>query len=166
MAMYQQSNYGIRETGTTASVPNNDVARCMYYIKCVCSVIDCNDANILRYTNYQNYWVLSDAEDEIVYKLCLALSPDKFEDKVFFDSDAMCGSSGNNFFEISQVRNRFGVVGSIVIAGRTRQVTSIMTYKMSWMRTNYLGPMSRLADRFNPERRLMRALQESDCTIS
>ncbi|CAF4334692.1 unnamed protein product, partial [Adineta steineri] len=87
---------------------------------------------------------------EIVYKLCLTLSPDEFEDKVFFESDAMCGSSGNNFFEISQVQNRLGVVGSILIAGRTRRVTSIMTYKMSWMRTNYFGPMSRLADRFNP----------------
>ncbi|CAF1067791.1 unnamed protein product [Adineta steineri] len=166
MAVYQQSNYGIRETGTTTSVPNNDIARCMYYLKCVCSVIDCNDANILRYTNYNNYWILSDSEDEIVYKLCLTLSPDEFEDKVFFESDAMCGSSGNNFFEISQVQNRLGVVGSILIAGRTRRVTSIMTYKMSWMRTNYFGPMSRLADRFNPERRLIRALQETDCTIS
>jgi hypothetical protein len=166
MAMWQQSNIGVRETGTTASVPDNDVARCMYYLKCVCSVIDCEDVNILRYTKYQNYWILSNDDIEIVYKLCLALSPDEFEDKVFFQSDAMCGSSGNNFFEISQVRNRLGVVGSILIAGRTRQVTSIMTYKMSWMRTNYFGPMGRLADRFNPERRLMRALQQSDCTIS
>lgn len=165
MAMYRQTNIGIREKGTKASVPDNDVARCMYYLKCVCSVIDYNDANILRYTNYHNYWLLSNAEDEIVYKLCLLLSPDEFEDKVFFQSDAMCGSSGNNFFEISQVQNRLGVVGSIVIAGRTRQVTSIMTYKMSWMRTNYFIPMSRLTDRFNPERRLIRALQEADCTI-
>jgi hypothetical protein len=78
----------------------------------------------------------------------------------------MCGSSSNNFYEISQVRNRLGVVGSILIAGRTRQVTKIMTYKMAWMRRNYLEPMSRLADRFNPERRLIRALQENDCTIS
>ncbi|UJR28581.1 hypothetical protein I4U23_009814 [Adineta vaga] len=166
MAVYQQSNYGIRETGTTASVPDNDVARCMYYLKCVCSVIDCNDANILRYTKYQNYWALSDAEDEIVYKLCLLLSPDEFADKVFFESDAMCGSSGNNFFELSQVQNRLGVVGSVLIAGRTRRVTSIMTYKMSWMRTNYFYPMRRLQDRFNRNRLVMRAIQEADCIIS
>jgi hypothetical protein len=166
MAMFQRSNIGIREYGTTISVPDNDVARCMYYLNCVCAVIDCDDANIRRYTNYEKYWLLSAAEVEIVYKLCLTLSPDEFEDKVFFESDAMCGSTGNNFFEISQVRNRLGVVGSILIAGRTRQVTKIMTYKMSWMRANYLGPMSRLADRLNPERRLIRALQENDCTIS
>jgi hypothetical protein len=166
MAMFQRSNIGVREYGTTVSVPDNDVARCMYYLNCVCAVIDYNDANIRRYTNYREYWRLSNDEVEIVYRLCLTLSPDEFEDKVFFQSDAMCGSSANNFFEISQVQNRLGVVGSIVIAGRSRQVTNIMTYKMSWMRANYFGPMSRLADRFNPERRLIRALQDSDCTIS
>ncbi|CAF0998959.1 unnamed protein product [Adineta ricciae] len=166
MAVYQKNDYGIRETGVTASVPDNDVARCMYYLKCVCSVIECSDADILRYTRYQNYWALSDAEDEIVYKLCRLLSPDEFEDKVFFESEAMCGSSGNNFFEISQVQNRLGVVGSILIAGRTRRVTSIMTYKMSWMRANYIYPMNRLANRFNRERRVVLALQDADCTIS
>jgi hypothetical protein len=166
MAMWQQSNIGVREYGTTVSVPDNDVARCMYYLNCVCAVIDYDDTSIRRYTNYQRYWALSADEIEIVYKLCLTLSPDEFEDKVFFQSDAMCGSTGNNFFEINQVRNRLGVIGSILVAGRTRQVTKIMTYKVSWIRTNYFGPMNRLADRFNPERRLIRALQDNDCTIS
>jgi hypothetical protein len=166
MAMWQQSNIGIQEFGTTVSIPDNDVARCMYYLSCVCTVIDYDDTSIRRYTNYRNYWLLSAAEVEIVYKLCLTLSPDEFEDKVFFESDALCGSSSNNFYEISQVRNRLGVVGSILVDGRTRQVTKIMTYKMGWMRRNYLEPMNRLADRFNPERRLIRALQENDCTIS
>ena len=119
-----------------------------------------------RYTDYQNYWKLSNAEHEIVFKLCLTLSPDEFEDKVFFESDAMCGDSGNEFYEIGQVRHRLMIVQSLMVAGRTRQVTSIMTYKSHWMRNNYLGPMSRLADRFNPQRQLMRAMQEADCVIS
>lgn len=166
MATWQQNNIGIREFGTTVTIPDNDVARCMYYLSCVCAVIENDESSIRRYTDYRNYSRLSDDDIEIVYKLCLTLSPDEFEDKVFFESDALCGSSGNNFYEINQVRNRLGVVGSIIIAGRTRQVTKIMTYKMSWMRTNYIGPMSRLADQLNPERRLLRALQENDCTIS
>lgn len=78
----------------------------------------------------------------------------------------MCGSSGNKFYQISQVRNRLGVVESVLIAGRSRQVTSIMTYKMAWMRINYFGSMSRLENRFNPERRLIHALQQTDCIIS
>ena len=166
MAFFQRSNVNVEVKSSPTNVPNNDVAKCMYYLKCVCSVIDCDNQNILRYTNFQNYWKLSDEEDEVVYKLCLLLSPDEFEDKLFFDNDALCGSSGNKFYEISQVRHIVGAVGSVVIAGQRRQATSIMAYKMSWMRANYLGPMSRLADRFNPQRRLMRALNDSDCTIA
>ncbi|CAF1242395.1 unnamed protein product [Rotaria sordida] len=81
-------------------------------------------------------------------------------------SDALCGDSGNEFYEFSQIRHQLMAVRSILIAGRTRQVNKIMTYKLSWMRNNYFGPMNRLADRFNPQRRLIRAMVESDCVIS
>ena len=121
---------------------------------------------MLRYTDYRNFWKLSDEEDELVYKLCLLFSPDELEDKLFFESDALCGSSENKFYEISQVRHLVGAIGPVVIAGQRRQATSIMAYKMSWIRTYYLGPMTRLADRFNPQRQLLRALNDNDCTIS
>ena len=49
-------NKGIKATGQTASVPNDDVARLMYYFKCVVSVI--NYSGIDKLTNYKNYiWV-------------------------------------------------------------------------------------------------------------
>ncbi|CAF1095215.1 unnamed protein product [Rotaria sp. Silwood1] len=166
MAVFQRREIDVQRTGVTASVPNNDIAKCMYYLKCVCTTIECDDANILRFTNYNNYWALSDEEDEIVYKLCLALSPDVLDDKVFFHSDALCGNSSNEFYEFSQIRHQLMAVRSILIAGRSRQVNKIMAYKLSWMQNNYFGPMSRLADRFNPQRRLMRAMVESDCVIS
>jgi hypothetical protein len=94
------------------------------------------------------------------------LSPDEFEDKVFFESDALCGNSGNEFYNIGQVQNRLLIVQSLMVAGRTRKVKSIMTYKRHWMVNNYFAPMNRLADRFNPQRQLVRALQEADCVIS
>ena len=167
MAMWQQNNTNVREIGATVTVPENDVARCMYYLSCVTAVVDCDDDDDMsEYTDYRNYRYLSANDIQIVYRLCLSLSPDKFDDKVFFESDRLCGSSANNFFEISQVQHRLGVVGSILIAGRQRQVTKIMTYKMSWMQKNYYGPMNRLADRLNPERQLLRALQQTDCRIS
>ena len=166
MAMFGTNSLEIEQTGQTTQVPNNDVARCMYYLACVCNTIECNEGQIRRYTDYKNYWRLSNAEHEIVYKLCITLSPDEFEDKIFFESDAMCGNSGNEFYNIGQVQNRLFVVRSLMVAGRTRQVKSIMTYKRHWMVNNYFAPMNRLADRFNPQRQLVRALQEADCVIS
>lgn len=166
MALFRTNNFEIEQTGQTTQVPNNDVAKCMYYLSCVCNTIECNEGQIRRYTDYQNYWKLSNAEHEIVYKLCITLSPDEFEDKVFFESDAMCGNSGNEFYKIGQVQNRLLVVESLMVAGRTRRVTKIMTYKRHWMVNNYFAPMNQLANRFNPQRQLVQALQDSDCVIS
>ena len=166
MAVWQRQNFDVQEKGVSVSIPNNDIAKCMYYLQCVCAVIDCDDANVHLFTNYRNYWALSDDEDEMVYKLCLMCSPDVFDDKVFLENATLCGSSQNKFFEVSAVENIFGVVGSIFVAGRTRQVKKVMTYKMSWMRTFYLEPMARLADRFNPTKKLARALIENECIIA
>jgi len=59
-AFLQQTEFEIERTGVTASVPNNDVARLMYYMKCVCTAIDCNqDPEIQRFTNYHNWSYLS-----------------------------------------------------------------------------------------------------------
>ncbi|UJR11459.1 hypothetical protein I4U23_015638 [Adineta vaga] len=166
MAVFGTNSYDIEQTGQVVQVPNNDIAKCMYYLSCVCNTIECNEGQILRYTDYRNYWKLSLNEQEIVFKLCITLSPDEFENKVFFESDALCGNSANEFYKIGQVQNHLFVVQSLMVAGRTRKVTNIMTYKRHWMFNNYYSPMNRLADRFNPQRQLMRALQDSDCIIS
>ncbi|CAF1129355.1 unnamed protein product [Didymodactylos carnosus] len=65
---------------------------------------------------------LSAAEDRMVLYLCYTLSPDVFEDKVFFQSDALCGNSGNRIYEIGQVQHTLVAAQSIVGAGRTRRV--------------------------------------------
>ncbi len=126
-------------------MPNNDVARLMYYLKYVCTAIDCNNDNdIQRFTNYQNWARLSFEEQHLLFALCYTLSPDVFEDKVFFHCEELCVQFSNEFYKISQVRHQLVAADSIIIAGRTRQVNQIMTYKMEWMETYYLGPMRRL----------------------
>ena len=138
------------QTGVHASVPSNDVARLMYYLKCVCTVIDCDDdPAICRFTNYNNWSSLSYEEQKVLLVLCYKFSPDEFEDKVFFNSDELCGDSSNEFYKINQIRHRMIAADSIIIAGRECSVTNIMTYKMSWMHQNYIGPMQRMVQHMN-----------------
>ena len=52
-----QANVGynrlrIKDTSTRALVPNNDIARLMYYLQCVFAVLKCNSYS--EYTNYNN----------------------------------------------------------------------------------------------------------------
>lgn len=150
MALIQGNRIGVKEVGSTANVPNNDVARLMYYFKCVCGAIECDmTPQMKRFSNYDNWRYLSATEIRQLIALCYVFSPDVFENKVFFNSPAMCRNSSNKFYEISQVRNQLIAVSSIVIAGQSRRVNKIMVYKMTWMRENYLEPMQRLARRFS-----------------
>ncbi len=142
--VYLQRNEVESECMTeSANVPNNDVARLMYYSNCVCFAIDCNNDNdIQRFTNYQN-WA------RLLFALCYKLSPDVFEGKVFFNCEEFCVQFPNEFYKISQVRHQLVAAESIIIAGRTRRVNKIMTYKMQWMEAYYLGPMRRIAAAIN-----------------
>ncbi|CAF5086121.1 unnamed protein product, partial [Rotaria sp. Silwood1] len=116
MAYLQHNQYGFKDTSVNVNVPNNDVARLMYYLNCVCSAIQYNDSDLSRFRNYRNWASLSSEDIRLLLVLCLTLRPDLLDDKVFFHSDALCGDSSNKFFEISQVRNQLLAVQSIVIA--------------------------------------------------
>ena len=151
MAMFLRNQYGLRATSARATVPDNDVARLMYYLNCVFSAIEYTDQDVRRLRDYRNWSMLSYEEQRLVWLFALILSPDEFDDKVFFHSDALCGDSGNKFFEFSQVRHQLLAVQSIIIGGQTRQVKKIMTYKMSWIQSNYLDPMKRLAPHLSPQ---------------
>lgn len=142
----QRNEVGIRHTGVTVQVPNNDVARLMYYLNCVCTAVECEqDADIRRFTSYQNWSHLSTDGQAILLRLCYEFSPDVFDGKVFFHNDALCGDSLNDFIEISQVRQQLMAVESIIIAGRTCEVNKVMVYRMQWMQQNYFEPMKGLA---------------------
>lgn len=149
MAFIQQRHIGFRNTSVPITVPDSDVARLMYYLNCVCQAIEYTDNDIDRYRAYRNWSSLSTEEVRVLLVLCLTFSPDVFNNRVFFQSDALCAGSQNKFYEISQIRHQVLVVQSIVVAGRTRQVNRIMAYQLSWMRNNYWNPIQRLAQRFD-----------------
>jgi hypothetical protein len=135
MAAFLQTNeLETKRTTVKTTVLNNDVARLIYYLNCVCTVIDCKgDADIQRFISYQNWRRLSNDEQKLLVNLCHTISPDVLHNKVFFQYNALCVNFDNEFYEISQVRNQLLVAESIVIAGRTRHVNKIMVHKQEWM---------------------------------
>jgi hypothetical protein len=158
--VYGQHEIGVKRTGQSTTVADNDIAKLMYYLNCVCTTIECNDEpEIRRFINYRNWSSLSTEEQQQLFVLCYTLSPDIFQNKVFFQSDALCINSSNEFYEISQVSSQLVAASSIIIAGRTRRVNKIMTYKLTWMQNYYLEPMRRQAQRFSKKKR-------SRCVIS
>jgi hypothetical protein len=152
--VFQRNEVGIEATGQVTTVPDNDVAHLMYYLKCLCDAIECDDdPNIRRFTNYRNWESLSFEEQKLLVALCEKWNPGALKN-VFVHNDELCGDSDNEFYTISQVKDRIVASESIVIAGRERHVSQIMTYTMRWMRRNYYDPIQQFKARLSaPPRR-------------
>lgn len=61
MATFVQTDeIEFERTTVNTNVPDNDTARLMYYLDCVCTTIDCkDDADIQRFIDYKNWQQLS-----------------------------------------------------------------------------------------------------------
>ena len=117
--VFQRNEVEFERTGVQVNVPNNDVARLMYYLQCVCTSINCNnDPDIQRFTNYKNWSYLSIDEQKALVVVCYAFSADVLDNRVFFHSDTLCVVGRNEFYTINQVRDRLLAAESIIIAGR------------------------------------------------
>lgn len=149
MAYFEQNRFGFKQASSPVNIPENDVARLMYYFDCVCSVIQYTDNDLNRFRNYRNWASLTYGERRTLLVLCLTFSPDEFDNRVFFHSDNLCGNSTNRFYELSQISNQVIAAREIIIAGQTHRVAKIMAYKMSWMQNYYYGPILRLPSQYN-----------------
>ena len=165
MALFFRDQFSLRPTSSRATVPDNDLARVMYYLNCVFTAIEYKDQDVRKFRDYHNWSLLNNAEQRMVLVLALAFSPDEFDGKVFFHSDKLCGDSSNKFYELSQVRNQVLAVQSILVAGQTRQVKKIMTYTMFWIQNNYVNPVKRLAAQFEAQRQQQLAQQRQAAMV-
>ena len=153
MAAFNRLQIGLRATGTTVTTPDAPEAELMYYLNCICCVLQLdNTAQMRRLRDYREYYLLDEDDLMALLLMCILLSPDELIGKCIFQDDDMCGDSNNEFYEISAVNTSLVVTDSIVIGGERRRVQKIMVFKMSWLRSNYFEPLQRLNDRLKRER--------------
>jgi hypothetical protein len=136
----------------------------MYYLNCVFSAIEYRDQDVQKYRDYHNWSLLNKTDKRALFFYAKVLSPDIFDNQVFFRSDELCGDSGNKFYEFSQVRHQLLAVQSIVVAGQTRHVKKIMTYRMSWMQKNYYEPIQRFEYYLEQQRQQAAAARAAQLT--
>ena len=78
----QRHQIGIKETGSSCTVPNNNKAKLMYYLNCVASVLELDNPNLYRLKNYQNYQNLDQEDTDALLLIVTMLSPDELIGKV------------------------------------------------------------------------------------
>lgn len=144
----QRNQVGMRETGTTVTIPNNPKAKLMYYLDCVCSVLPSldDDGDFRRLRHYNNHANLTDDEYAKLLAICLLIEPRVLQGQVFFLAPELCGDSNNKFFELSQVSTQFAATDSILIGGVRRRVQKIMVYNERWLMTYFLEPFKNFCE--------------------
>jgi hypothetical protein len=137
---------GVEDYGVTVLVPNDDVARLMYYLNCVTQGVglDILQDDLLQYKNYR---LLNPARIAVVFKTAVELSPDLFVGKVLFrdDEGEYTKSTRNAFISITAGCDVVSLQSDFVIAGRVQNVTKVMFFKSSWLKQFYTDPLERIA---------------------
>lgn len=70
----ERQEVGIRNIGTTATIPASPKAKLMYYLDCVATLIELDNPNLNRLRNFQNYYFLNDAETDALLTLVNQMS--------------------------------------------------------------------------------------------
>ena len=148
MAVYLGSEVTVKATGRSCTVPNNPRAQLMYYLDCMCNVIDLGAARELR--DYNNYFRLDDSQEEAVIAFCLLLNPTVLMGKCIFPverNNPRLNGSGNEFLSIESNTTTFAATNTVVLGGKVRSVKKLMIFTEGWMDRNYIEPLKSFVSR-------------------
>lgn len=137
---------GFEKIGTAVDVPDHPKARLMYYLESMCTVLqlDQTEHNIRRFTDYENYYSLTNEETAAMVLLCTLLDPVTLNDVCIFHDEEACGNYGNEFFKIEANRIKIAAARSVMVGNVQVAIKKFMCYKMSWIEKNYIEPLRQM----------------------
>ena len=165
MAMMVSEEVGLKRTGEPVNVANDPRAKLMYYLQCVSTVMEFDDARLRSLIATGQHNTLTDAEETALLYLAALLGPKELVNKVFFESEQLCGDSNNQFYELSRAKRLLAVTDNVLVAGRQTRVTEIMTFKKQWMVINYYQPLVELNERRKAREAAQAAQASCTCAI-
>ena len=137
-ATFAMNKVNIEAFGQKTTVPNNNIAKLMYYLDCVLTVIE-YDSNS-KLTDYKNYDLLTNEERNKVIEFAILFNPTIFiEAGIFIVKPNL--QIGNEFYKITDETIGAHVNEQIMFAGKTVRVLNVMVCDSSWMNRNYFIPL-------------------------
>ena len=137
----------IEKTGSSTIVPDNDIAKLMYYLDCVCAVIQLD--TIRKYTDYEKYYYLHTIDENAVIQMALMANPKiLILGGVFVMNDDLIPYDKNNqFYQITDEKIGIHANKNIIIGGKSTKILKIMACNKSWLMKFYFNPIENLNHR-------------------
>ena len=134
----------IKDDTVKVFVPEDDIAKLMYYLDCVSTVLKYD--GFYPYNDYKNYKYLTSEERKLVIELAILFNPKIMVDVgVFVETDNL--DMNNRFFELTDETMNIHANEVIVIGGITTRVLKIMLFKSNWVFQNFIWPLKRLTQK-------------------
>jgi len=130
----------IKPIGRKVTVPDNNLAKLMYYLACVFKVIQYDQSS--RLTDFQRYYSLSKEEEQTVLGLVALFNPKIMTDLSLFivAPNLVPSDMSNEFYQITDDRIGVHVNSEVVIGGRVVKVLKIMAMTEEWIYYYYINP--------------------------
>ena len=122
-------------------IPNDKLAKLMYYLSCVFQIIDYQIEE--RYYYYPNFYILTKGERETILKLANMFRPEIMKNLslFLFNSDLIPPEQEIEFYEISDKRlEGIPIMEEVTIDNSNLKVLKVMACKESWINKYYDQP--------------------------
>ena len=128
-------------------VPENKLARLMYYLECVFTVIESDTDK--KYTNYGNFSSISQLDEQTILNLVATYNIQLMKDLNLFkvEPDYVPVDKENEFYDITDERFKDSINSEVIIEEKARKVLKVMLCKQSWIFKNYEKPLREYGNR-------------------
>ena len=128
-------------------VPDNKLAKLMYYLNCVFNVVKYDVEE--KYYNYNNFSLLTKDEEKKVLQLAKFFNPPNMKKLSLFilKPEIIPNGKENEFFEITDKNLGVNINSEVVLEGRVLKVQKVMVCKRSWLYKYYFIPVQEYESR-------------------
>ncbi|KAI2489218.1 Mindbomb E3 ubiquitin protein ligase 2 [Fragilaria crotonensis] len=143
---------GLKATGVSVTVPDYDVCRLSYYLKC--GTVSCGlDVIVDELVDFKNAHKLPKARQDAIFRLAY----DDFDLEklanvtIFLDDENQLLPKGtrNEFYDVSTVSNILAIQENAIIGGKHKEIRKIMVCDKDWLEKYYVKPLQNNSGRLS-----------------
>ena len=149
-ATFAMNKLNVEAYGERVTVPDNNIAKLMYYLDCVLTAIEYDRSSIL--TDYKNYYLLTAEERKTVIELADLFKPEIFIKAGIFivDPNLLIDDLSNKFYKITDETIGVHANEQVIVGGKTVKVRNVMVCDSSWINRVYINPLNAIKREMAP----------------